>query len=178
MSRSLRTIASNGIGLHRCPDDGKWLEEFHEQVCGRVVGALVRRGWRSDAAWDAVGDILVDILSGELQPAHGDQLGAWVFVVAKRRLISASRRRQPVPLDENDPAAVLEPLDNLLRQEQSESLRAAIRSLTEKEHAVIIGRFVDGLSHAELARRHRTSEGAVRRRIFRARRKLEQLLIS
>ncbi len=176
MPRSVRGISDRELDPGLAPNAGPWLEQFHERICGRVVGALVRRGWSSDAAWDAVGDLLVDILSGKLIPPGDGPLGAWVYVIVKRRLISAARRRVPVSLTTQVSDPEEEPIDALLQREQAEALHAAIETLSEKEHAALIGRFVDGLSYVELAKRLSVSEGAVRKRIYEARRKLERLL--
>ncbi|MEQ8767056.1 MAG: sigma-70 family RNA polymerase sigma factor [Planctomycetota bacterium] len=154
-----------------------WLERVYRDVCPRVAGALVRRGWSEDDAWDVLVGILSDFLEKRLAPpTGGGALGSWIFVVARRRLISAARRRAPQQLKNEDPDPVPDPLERLLVQEQADLLHAALKELTIKEHEALVGRFVEGLRYSELAERMVASEGTIRKRVFEARRKLERWL--
>ena len=67
------------------------------------------------------------------------------------------------------------PSDLAIRHEEAASLAAALSLLPDDMQQVLLGRHLDGLSHAELARALGRSEAAVRMLYLRALRRLREL---
>lgn len=105
--------------------------------------------------------------------------GAWLFRIARHTVIDAYRTQRffedvseetPDPDHMNRADAAVHQKD-LLRM-----VRGALATLPRRYREVLLLSYMGGLSHAEVARSLRLSEGAVRILKFRALRKLEQLL--
>ena len=90
----------------------------------------------------------------------GTNLDAWVMTIARRKAIDVerARRRAPVPngeIEANRAGAVPEPADD--------DLWRAVRRLPPKQRAAVVLRFVNDLSHREIAEVLESSEDAARR---------------
>src|SRR5919201_2872869 len=94
------------------------------------------------------------------------RFGAWLCGIALnlgRMRLRASRRVEP--LDEHVPATAAEPEDD-----------GALELLPEPRRELLLMRYVDGLSSAEIGARVGRSEGAVRVELHRARAQLRELM--
>lgn len=69
------------------------------------------------------------------------------------------------------------PEDVLLRQERKDALEDALQELKEDHRSVIVLREIQGLSYQEIAEVLETSEGTVKSRINRGRKKLKEILM-
>jgi RNA polymerase sigma-70 factor (ECF subfamily) len=109
---------------------------------------------------------------------------AWLFRIARNLVVDYHRaRRDTVPLDEPDQRVSLtahasqphpeQALQTLLTMDQ---VRNAIRQLTEEQQEVIILRFLEGYSTAEVARVMGKREGAIRGLQFRGLLALREML--
>jgi RNA polymerase sigma-70 factor (ECF subfamily) len=109
---------------------------------------------------------------------------AWLFRIARNLVVDYHRaRRDMVPLDEPDQQGSLtahasqphpeQALHNLLALDQ---VRNAILHLTEEQQEVVILRFLEGYSTAEVARIMSKREGAVRGLQFRGLSALREML--
>ncbi len=96
----------------------------------------------------------------------GASFRAWLFRIAHNQLANAlrARARHPVaPLDAvAEPGADHDPAGELARAEDARRVRRAIAALSQDRRQVVVLRFVDGLSTAEIAAVLGRSEGAVR----------------
>ncbi|HLZ08566.1 MAG TPA: sigma-70 family RNA polymerase sigma factor [Chloroflexota bacterium] len=106
-------------------------------------------------AWEAI---------DRYQP-RGVPFVAWLYRLAHNLVVDSYRsRRQTVPLDDlteaEEPGAdVMELVEERL---DAEEVRAALRTLSPEHQQLIVLRFVEGLSHAEVAEITGKSEGAMR----------------
>lgn len=106
---------------------------------------------------------------------------AWLYRITVTRALSAARARRPhVPLDET--TAVPDRSPGPGQHAQADRLRAALRSaltrLTPAQRACWILREMEGMSYEEVATILRTTPGAVRGRLHRARTQLAEELRS
>ena len=90
---------------------------------------------------------------------------AWLYSIARNTVIDHYRtRKQTVSLDEVAASlghdARLD--DRIDLQSEVSSLRSAMHHLTEEQRDVLVMKFIADLETAEIARRMRKSEGAVR----------------
>jgi RNA polymerase sigma-70 factor (ECF subfamily) len=106
-------------------------------------------------AWEAI----------ERYEARGVPFIAWLYRLAHNLVIDHYRAKRPtMPLE--DVAEAEEPGANILESVESqldaEEVRLAVRKLSPEHQQLILLRFVEGLSHAEVAQITGKSEGATR----------------
>lgn len=93
---------------------------------------------------------------------------AWLFTIARNKVVDYYRRTPHVPLEES----LLPPFHSDLAHETETSqqrgvLLAALRALTEDEQELIRLRYVAELSFREIARALRKSEDATKKMLYR-----------
>jgi RNA polymerase sigma-70 factor (ECF subfamily) len=115
------------------------------------------------------------------------ELAAWLRQIAVRtagrtlRGLAGTAKRDPscerpaAPLDGLAVSPAESPSDQVIRHEEAASLAEALSRLPEDMQQVLLGRHLDGLSHAEVATRLGRTEGAVRMLYLRALRRLREL---
>ncbi|HJU35866.1 MAG TPA: RNA polymerase sigma factor [Gaiellaceae bacterium] len=141
----------------------------------REIYRYVRRRSRSDAdAEDVTQDVFADAARAlaSFEPSEGPPI-AWLYAVARRRLIDKARRqarRREVSAD-TVLELVSEPPAEYGR-EVSEALRSAIERLPRLQQEVVLMKLVQGRAFAEIAAALDAGEGACRMRFLRG---LEQL---
>lgn len=126
-------------------DDGwrqEWLEAC-ERSYPKVYRALVAMGASADDASDAVQDAFERALR-EDRPAHRPE--GWLFVVACR----AWKRRRWRERIFRPIGAIARAIDGL-RPDGEIDLLVELRRLTERQRAVVVSRYVLGLSQREIA---------------------------
>jgi RNA polymerase sigma factor (sigma-70 family) len=135
-----------------------------------LVFRYVRRRTRSQVeAEDITQEVFADAASALARGAalSESQTLAWLYTVAKRRLVDEARRasRRPSPVD-----AQLE----LAPTPQSEygtavgqEITRALLDLPEAQREVVLMKLFDGLSFAEIGKRIGTSEAAAKMRCVR-----------
>jgi len=106
-------------------------------------------------AWEAI---------DRYQP-RGVPFVAWLYRLAHNLVVDSYRaRRVTVPLDDlteaEEPGANV--IDAVEQQLDAEEVRVALRTLSQEHQQLIVLRFVEGLSHAEVALITGKSEGAMR----------------
>ncbi len=106
-------------------------------------------------AWEAI----------ERYEARGVPFIAWLYRLAHNLVVDYYRARRPtMPLE--DVAEAEEPgantLDSVENELDAEEVRLAVRKLSPEHQQLIVLRFVEGLSHAEVAQITGKTEGATR----------------
>lgn len=120
-------------------------------------------------AWEALPDYRVE----------GQPWTAWLFRIAGNTVIDYYRTRHPhSELEEALPADGPEPVERVSLGEEMAQLRAALGQLPPEQQHLLVLRFVEGLSHAEVARILGKTEGNVRVMQHRALAALAKLLES
>lgn len=140
-------------------------------LCAAVVGDTA-------AAEDLAQEALLE--AWRLQHRLTDPVGAdaWLNAIARnvcRRHLRSRGHDRTVPTD-TVPDQQHDDLDHLEREEVVELLDRALGLLPPATRAVLVGHYVDELSHADLAERLGTSADAVSMRVTRGRRRLRLLL--
>ena len=134
----------------------------------------------ASTADDLTAEVFLRAIEGlpDYEP-RGVPFAAWLYRIAQARVADHFRREQravEAPLKEDRPSGE----DSLLtRVEQSlyhQELRAAIRKLTPDQGQVIVLKFVEGLSNAEVAHILGKTEGAVKSLQHRALNALHRLM--
>lgn len=149
---------------------GAW--QRHEQ---ELRGFLVSRlGDHDDAE-----DLMQEVFLRALREGEGfcalDNPRAWLFRVARNAAVDRQRRQrpsEPVPEDLPTEGAESAPVDEL-----NACVERNIPALREGDRDIIRRCDLEGLPHRRYAEAHGLSVGAVKTRLFRARRRLRERLI-
>jgi RNA polymerase sigma-70 factor, ECF subfamily len=144
---------------------------------GEALFQYTRRRVASDAdAEDIAAETLAVALSeGKAppeNPADDDPTRAFLFGVARRKIAQALRTRTRRPeeaLDETIVSLSPTPEGALLQTEHTRRVRAMLSSLPDEWHEVLLLKYVEGLSLAEIAVALERSEAAVSSLLQRAR---------
>ncbi|MEM6799017.1 MAG: RNA polymerase sigma factor [Planctomycetota bacterium] len=160
----------------------------HDRWLRLVV--LARLGEAGRGRADAVEDVMQEVAVAAARGAGGlrdvSKAAAWLYRLAVTAALqhrrSAGRRRklidrytQRTAISEDDPAAI-DPLDWLLAEEQRQMLRGALAELPPRDAEVLLLKYTQDWSYAQLADQLGVSESAVEGRLQRARKKLRAAL--
>lgn len=89
-------------------------------------------------------------------------LDAWVLTIARRKAIDVERARRRAPVPHPDAG---ESVAGAARERADHDLWPAVRRLPRKQRAAVVLRFVNDLSHREIAEILESSEAAARRNL-------------
>ena len=150
------------------------MRETHRSVHGLVYRLV---GNHDDAA-DVMQETYLRVWRG-LRSFRGDAaFDTWVYRVAANASMShlKKRSRDPEPVDPTEPTPFERPV--LLPEEplDAELLERALPKLPVAMRTVIVMKDMYGFSLEEIAKHVGATEGAVKVRLFRARRRLAQLM--
>ena len=151
----------------------------------RVLGYLLRMTGNRDQAED----LFQETFKKVHEKAHtfrGARLKSWIFTIATRTAIDASRRRKrrkTVSLDRetacgSDEGCSLaattvddeatDPADELVREERKQQVRDAVETLPVKQRATLVLAYYQQLSYPEVAQVMGCSVGTVKTQMSRA----------
>ena len=127
---------------------------------GRFIRGRVRD---AGVAEDILQDVFSELVEAERLMQPIEQIGAWLFRVARNRITDWFRRKKPESLEAHEDADTGESWEELLpspddgpdalyaREVMLNELTEAIQELPEPQRAVFIAHEVDGTSFRELA---------------------------
>lgn len=125
---------------------------------------------RADAD-DCLQETLIAALRAYPRLQHGDNLRAWLYVIAQRKAADVARRaaRRPTrPLDGAEPEPLPAP------EATDDALWGSVRMLPPRQRAAVVQRFVLDLAYADIASRMGTSEEAARQNVHAGLRRLRR----
>jgi RNA polymerase sigma-70 factor (ECF subfamily) len=154
-------------------DDGAFAQLTARHRDALVSYAARRLGGSRDQAEDAVQDALVKALRALRRGKLPDNPRAWLFVIVRNCCFDL-HRAVPATDELADELAAdgADTADRVSHRDRLERVVTAIGDLPDSQRAMIVGRELEGLSYQELADHHRTSVGAVKSLLVRARRTL------
>jgi len=165
------------------------LAALYERYSGRVFNVA----WRVTGDWNRAQDVTQDVfltLQDRIASWRGDAaLGSWLYRLAVNRAIDHRRREQRRPAWRMGD----DPLEEEVRRPRGEQAQAesghpmeqegeaakvheALQKLTPKLRAVLVLRYLEGLSYEELSEVLSCSLGTVKSRMNRAHRALKAAL--
>ncbi len=168
-----------------CDGDGRAFAELLRRHGPALLGYLRRMTDNADRAED----IFQETFKRVHERAHtlrGDNVRAWMFTIATRIAMDGFRRAKRlkcVSLDANmghgdgdktNLAGTIaedcpsDPAEQLIKAEQKQQVRQAIRSLPPKQRATLILAYYRQMSYAEVAGVLGCSRGTVKTHMFRA----------
>lgn len=145
-------------------EQDKHITETISQERGRLRNFIRRRVADANEAEDILQDVFFEYVEAYRLPEPIEQVGAWLFRVARNRIIDRFRKKREVQLpettgDEGDGHWLEEVLPSLdggpeaayARRVLLEELLAALRELPKEQRDVFIAHELDGRSFKELA---------------------------
>ena len=142
----------------------------------RYVGAILRDTTRTE---DVVAQTYLEAWRLLPRLREADRFSAWILRIAHNRAIDELRRPEADPIEEAhglSAPADAEPEEALLRQADVDKVRAALLQLPTDHREVVTLRFMQGMSHSEVARQMGRTEEASRALLHRAMLRLRRLL--
>jgi len=145
--------------------DESALAEIYDRYAAKIYSYIFHRTGDSTAAEDLTGDVFVRMLEAiQSNRAWTTSLQAWLYRIAHNLVVDHFRRRSKrdgPELDERWMAAedYSTTFEGLFSSNQ---LRTAMRFLTEEQRQVVVLKFAEGLSNAEVAEVMGKTEGAIK----------------
>jgi RNA polymerase sigma-70 factor (ECF subfamily) len=132
------------------------------------------------AAEDLASEVMLKVLESITKYRfRGTPFSAWVFRIARNKLIDLHRRRKrhgEVDLTEPLAAAQISPEVLAERALDRGQLHLALKYLTDEQRQVIVLKFIEGFDNASIARILRRSDGAVKSLQHRALNSLRRIM--
>jgi RNA polymerase sigma-70 factor (ECF subfamily) len=154
------------------------LVELH----GRAVLRYLRHMCSSEAdAEDLTQEVLFQAYRRLSTFQDGTHFRSWLLTIAYHTWVHSKRRRSASeqPSDTLDTLAATPDADAAPDQgEAGEAIQASLGRLPEDQRTVVLLRFGEGLSHAEIAKITKADPATVRWRLFKARQTLRRVLAS
>ena len=138
----------------------RYLDPIYRFISLKVTGR--------EAAEDLTHEVfLVGWQKLPLYREYGLRFSSWLYRIARNKVIDHYRRERPSESLETAEeaklaAAASTPMEEVEHRLGMEHVRACLRFLNEDQRDVVIMRFIEGLTHEEIAEIVGKSEGAVR----------------
>jgi RNA polymerase sigma-70 factor (ECF subfamily) len=133
-----------------------------------------------DLAKDIFQETFVRVFENRDRLLNSGSFRAWVFTIARNQCLNHLRReRRNLSLDSVDAAAMPSsemPISALEKNEQIDRVNQYLARLKEDYREVVILREYQNLSYEEIAAITRSTLSAVKSRLFKARRRLAELM--
>ncbi len=143
---------------------------LYEQTARSLWAYLVRVSGDSDTADDLLQESYCRFLAAELPPMDQAQCKSYLFRIASNLLHDRWRRKEPIDPGEAADGACQDEL------ESRADLRRAFDRLKPRERQLLWLAHVEGSDHREIARLTGLTTGSIRLLLFRARRRLAEVL--
>jgi RNA polymerase sigma-70 factor, ECF subfamily len=149
---------------------------LYRQYVKPVYRYLYSRIGQVDDAEDLTTQVFLEAFQGLGRYRSIGPFAAWLFTIARRRVIDHLRRRRPVS-DLNDQVEASDtsgdPQVQVVQREEFQRLQAQLAGLKESDQELLRLRFAAGLGFAEIAHVLNHSEAATKMSLYRLLRRLE-----
>lgn len=145
----------------------------------RVYRFVFRIVQRPDLAEDVTAEVFVDVWRQAAEFEGRSSLATWLLAIARNKALSALRKRQDAPLDD-DFALTIEDLGDtpevtVQKANKAEVLAACLRRLTREHREVMELVYYQERSVGDVGRILGIPENTVKTRMFHARKRLAEL---
>ena len=132
------------------------ISEIFRREQGRLRSFVRRRVADEEEAEDILQDVFSTLVEANWLTRPVEQAGAWLFRVARNRIIDFFRKKRPVQFEEEGvedllPSADAGPEEAYLRSLLWEELEQALAELPAEQRAVFIAHEIEGRSFKDLA---------------------------
>jgi RNA polymerase sigma-70 factor (ECF subfamily) len=174
-----RGVTDDELLRHLAGRDSDALHELYERHAPWLRARLARRCGDSGLVEEVVQDAFLAVWQKPTAYRGAGDVPAWIWGIGIRQLITALRRRRPIPwpVTPESVSSIPSAEDEVLLHIEHGDLAAAIDGLSPELRAVIQTVVLDGLTSREAARLLRINAATVRTRLMRARHQLRESLI-
>ncbi|HET8944530.1 MAG TPA: sigma-70 family RNA polymerase sigma factor [Dehalococcoidia bacterium] len=156
------------------------LKSLYEAYYPKIYGYAFLQMGDVQAAEDLASDVMLKMIESiKSYQFKGLPFGAWVFRIARNRLIDLHRRRKrrgEVDLSETLAGTLASPLSMAERALERGQLQVAMKHLTDEQRQVIVLKFIQGFDNRSIGRIMGRSEGAIKSLQHRALHALRRVL--
>lgn len=157
--------------------DAAALGQIYDAYAIRIFKYLYRRLGSIPLAEDLTADVFVRLVETAGTPSFcRGSLAPWLYRLAHNRLVDHYRRRHELPFPDDPDSIGMPAVESADTRVHGGELRVALRQLTSDQQQVIVLKFAEGLSNAEIAAALDKPEGAVKSLQHRALASLRRLL--
>lgn len=160
--------------------DKSALSEIYDRYAGRIYNYIYYRLGDAHLAEDLTGTVFLKMLEAiQTSKSWNVSFSGWLYRIAHNLIVDHFRRSQQnrsAPLDDRLIAGDEDPVKAVERRFENARLRRAIEQLTEEQGQVVMLKFVEGLTNAEVAQTMGKTEGAIKSLQFRALASLRRIL--
>jgi RNA polymerase sigma-70 factor (ECF subfamily) len=156
------------------------IEEEFDELYGKVFGYLRIRIPRDEDAEDVAAEVFTKAWKrARSYNAEYGTVSMWLFGIARHEAATYWKNHSITQIDYDTVAHVLHDEGKRVARENDEiDLDRFIQGLSEEQRTLIIRHYLDGISHAEIARGIGRTESAVRKTVSRAMRALKDIVLS
>ncbi|HEU4759428.1 MAG TPA: sigma-70 family RNA polymerase sigma factor [Dehalococcoidia bacterium] len=142
------------------------LEALYQTYYPKIYSYAFLQMGDVQAAEDLASDVMLKMLESlQNYKLKGLPFGAWVYRIARNRLIDLHRRRRrrgEVDLSETLSATLASPQALAERALERGQLQVALKHLTDEQRQVIVLKFIEGFDNRSVGRIMGRSEGAIK----------------
>jgi RNA polymerase sigma-70 factor (ECF subfamily) len=148
---------------------------IYHQFVDPVFSYLYSRLGNRQEAEDLTSQVFLEALEGLHRYRFNAPFAAWVFTIARRRVIDYRRRPQPAALEVSGdpPSTAPDPLTEAVRSDDLRRLARQVGRLEEPERELLRLRFAAGLSYEAIGALQDRSPAAVKMHVHRLIKRLE-----
>lgn len=146
---------------------------FYERTARPLQAYLVHATGSQVAAEDLLQEAYLRLIRADVRVNDENHRKNYLFRIATNLLRDRYRRRRP-PADELTEAR--DPADQEADIQRRNDLSKALRELTPRERQLLWLAYVEGMSHNEIAAAVGLKSGSIRPLLFRARRRMAEVL--
>ncbi len=169
--------------LHRIArdKDKEAFVDIFEYFAPRIKAYYLKGGVSKEQAEELVQETMISIWNkADTFNSNQSKASTWIFTIARNKRIDALRKMKHAIPDPNDPtfieADTSGPDQYLARQDQAKTVSSILKSLPEKQSALILKSFFEDKSHHDIAHETGIPVGTVKSRIRLALEKLRHLV--
>ncbi len=171
--------------IYMAQEQNEEIDEAVRSQGGRLLRFIRGRVRSEEDADDVFQDVLSQFVEAYRRLERIEQVGAWLFRVARNKIADLYRKRKPTPASELADAPYLleilpditqEPEDGLMQEMIWDAIREAVDELPSAQREVFTWHEFDGLTFKEMAEITGDSENALRLRKYQAVQKLRKRL--
>lgn len=162
--------------LEAARSDPKAFAALYQRYVTPVYRYLYKRANNQAEAEDLTSQVFMEALEGLGRYREQGSFSAWLFTIARRKAISAYRRRDgDLPLDQAEdlPGVMDDPLERVVQGERRERMARVFAGLDDDQRELLRLRFTMGLSYAEIGQQLKRSEAAVKMAVYRLLRQMQ-----
>ncbi len=146
--------------------DNDAIRQLYEKYFPKIYNYAFMQMGDVHAAEDLASDVMLKMIESiQKYTFRGLPFGAWVFRIARNRLIDLHRRRKrrgEVDLSETLSTALANPQVLAERALERGQLQIALKHLTDEQRQVIVLKFIEGFDNRSVGKIMGRSEGAIK----------------